>query len=421
MTESADIAPRSQALFISGYNKRLLLSLFIANVAIFQVYAAFTGILLPAMVEAINPAQKVVNLALVSGISAAFATVMNPLGGAWSDRTHSRWGQRTPWLIGAALATCVSSIFLGLQTTVVGILVAWCLVQGIGNIYNAAITAVVPDRVPPEKRGTAVGASGMGPTIGTMTGIAIAGYFVQEPWIAGLITGLSLVLAAFLFLFLSPEAANHLPEETGLAAPRQPFWHFFSSLASRNFRLIFISRLLLMVGFFAVQGYYYYLLQDYIHIGRYGMSPETGILIMTLISSTASLIALVVGGLLSDRTGRRKGFVVGATFFTALIMLIPWIWPTWSAFLVFVALLGAGFGLYMTVSNAVATLVLPNAADNARDMGIFNIANAGPLILAPLLSAAIISSLGGYPALFICSAILMTLGGLVVLQIRNVR
>ena len=89
--------------------------------------------------------------------------------------------------------------------------------------------------------------------------------------------------------------------------------------------------------------------------------------------------------------------------------------------MVFVALFGAGFGLYMTESNTVATLVLPKAEDNARDMGIFNISNAGPLILAPFLSTAIISSFGGYPALFICSAILLALGGLIVLQIRNVR
>jgi MFS family permease len=176
-----------------------------------------------------------------------------------------------------------------------------------------------------------------------------------------------------------------------------------------------------MLGYFIVQGYFFYLLQDYIHIERYGLQPEKGVLIMTLVASAGSFVTIVLGGFISDRTGRQKVYVITAAVFTGLTMLIPRIWPTWPAFLAFSAMLGLGFGLYMTVSNAVATLVLPREADNARDMGIFNMANSGPLIIAPFISALIISTQGGYHTLFTWAAILATLGGLAIFPIRKVK
>ena len=100
-------------------------------------------------------------------------------------------------------------------------------------------------------------------------------------------------------------------------------------------------------------------------------------------------------------------------------MLVPRIWPTWPALILFSALLGLGFGLYMTVTNAVATLVLPNLENNARDMGIFNIANSGPIIIAPFISAFIISTLGGYHSLFIVASTLVVLGGIAIVPIRK--
>ena len=421
MAESSTADQYLTTASFPGYNKRLLLSLLLGNIALFEVYAGFTGILLPSMVQAADPSNKVVNLAIVSGISAIFATVLNPLGGAWSDRTRSRWGRRTPWLIGAAVATLIGAVFLGFQTTISGILIGWCLAQGMGNIYQAAITAVVPDRVPPQKRGTASAITGLGPMLGSLIGLAIAGFFIQTPWIAAALVGSLLVAAAFLFIFLAPEPRNSPLPGPAESNSRLTVRTFFSSLTHHDFRFIFTSRLLLMLGYFIVQGYFFYLLQDYIHIERYGLQPEKGLLIMSLVASAGSFITIVLGGFISDRTGQRKVYVITAAAFTGLIMLIPRIWPTWPAFLLFSALLGLGFGLYMTVSTAVATLVLPKSEDNARDMGIFNIANVGPLIIAPFISAIIISTLGGYPTLFIWAGILATLGGLAILPIRSVR
>jgi hypothetical protein len=70
---------------------------------------------------------------------------------------------------------------------------------------------------------------------------------------------------------------------------------------------------------------------------------------------------------------------------------------------------------------AVGALVLPRSEDAARDLGVLNIANAGPQVLAPLFAALIISHLGGYRVLFIVGGCCGVAGAIAVLPVRSVR
>lgn len=108
------------------------------------MYAGVGIILLPLQIERIDPAHKVAELGVVAGVSAVFALVFNPIGGALSDRTRSRFGRRAPWLVGASAGLLVMLVLLGQASAVPLILVAWCLAQAVANLYQAPLTAVVP-------------------------------------------------------------------------------------------------------------------------------------------------------------------------------------------------------------------------------------------------------------------------------------
>ena len=58
------------------------------------------------------------------------------------------------------------------------------------------------------------------------------------------------------------------------------------------------------------------------------------------------------------------------------------------------AIRGLGFGTYMAVDLALVADVLPDSADSARDMGLFNIANALPYALAPAVAPVILAASG---------------------------
>ncbi len=176
----------------------------------------------------------------------------------------------------------------------------------------------------------------------------------------------------------------------------------------------------MVLGYFSVMAYQLYILDDHIALPE-SLAPTEAMAILTPVSMGAMAVSTVVGGLLSDRWNRRKIFVGLSAALAGLVTTVPVISPTWPGMLVFSALNGLAFGCFMAVDTAVVTLVLPRQEDAARDMGVLNIANAGPQIIAPFVASTVVTALGGYTPLFLLGGALSLLGALAILPIRGVR
>ena len=83
-------------------------------------------------------------------------------------------------------------------------------------------------------------------------------------------------------------------------------------------------------------------------------------------------------------------------------------------------LLGLGFGVFVAVDYAIMTEVLPSRDDSGRDLGIINIASALPQVFSPAIAAVLVTSLGGYRALYLTAAAAVLVGAVLVRQIRGV-
>ncbi|MFI8521562.1 MFS transporter [Streptomyces sp. NPDC085481] len=404
-TPDAPDAPRRRGL---------MLLLLVANSAMMALYMGVGSVLLPTQVAAIAPDDKVAVLGLIGGISAIFATAFNPIAGALSDRS----GRRNPWILGGAFASLLALAFLGSVSTALLVGIGWCLVQATMNTYQAAVTAIVPDRIPVARRGTASALVGLGLPIGGTAGVLVASQTATHLRAGYLVFGAIVALAALLlsvFCRDTPRAepTTRAPKGAQLAA-------FLSALANHDFRWAFIGRALMVLGYFSVVGYQLYILGDHIALPA-GLNPPAAMAILTPVSMVAVALSTVVGGLLSDRWNRRKVFVGVSAALAGLVMAVPVVSPTWTGMLVFSALNGLAFGCFMAVDTALVTLVLPRAEDAARDMGVLNIANAGPQIVAPFVASAIVTALGGYTPLFLAGGALSLIGALAILPIRSVR
>jgi MFS family permease len=104
----------------------------------------------------------------------------------------------------------------------------------------------------------------------------------------------------------------------------------------------------------------------------------------------------------------------------AVAALVLVVWQTWTAALIAAPLLGVGFGVYMAVALALLTQVLPAATDRAKDLGVVNIANSLPQVVAPLLTTFILVGLGGYRGLFAVSAVATLVAAALVTRVRSV-
>ncbi len=104
----------------------------------------------------------------------------------------------------------------------------------------------------------------------------------------------------------------------------------------------------------------------------------------------------------------------------AVAALLLAVAPQWTVAMVAAAIMGGGYGIYLSVDNALVTQVLPAVRDRAKDLGVVNIASSAPQVLAPALAAPIVRSAGGYPALYAATAVVTILGGILVYRVKSV-
>jgi len=402
--------------------RRLMVSLGLASGALSAFYAGAGTVLLAQQVENIDRSHKVAVLGIIAGVSAAFALVFNPIGGALSDRTRSRLGRRAPWLLGAPAGLLIVLAWLGHVRTVPLILAAWCLAQSVVNLYQAPLTAVIPDRVAPARRGAASAVTGVASVVGGVSGVAVASLFTSQVGWGYLALGALLAVTAVSFVLTTGEPSSAdlpVPPRDTRSLPAR-LGAFLSALAHRDFACVFASRAASILGYFLVIGYELYILTDYIRVPA-GMKPAQGVTVVAAIAAVGALLAASVAGPLSDRLNRRKPFVFLSSAVAGAGCVLPVLSPTFTAVEAYAAFAGLAFGTYLSVDAALVTLVLPRSEDAARDLGVLNIANAGPQVLAPLFAALIISHLGGYRVLFIIGGCCGIAGAIAVLPVRSVR
>jgi len=131
------------------------------------------------------------------------------------------------------------------------------------------------------------------------------------------------------------------------------------------------------------------------------------------------VLTSIVGGIISDRRGRRKMLVTVSGLLMAAAALLLAFFQTWPASLLAAVLFGTGYGAYIAVDQALITQVLPKARDRAKDLGIINIAIVCPGAIGALIAAPLVS-LAGYPALFTATAVVAIAAAVGVWKIKSV-
>ncbi len=388
--------------------------------AAFALYANFQGvqlILVPVQVEAIDPARKIGNLALLTIFCAMTGVAGLMAGGAFSDATRSRWGRRAPWMAAMAIVSALLAVMLGLQRQLAPIAAFYAALWFTLNFFQGAMLAVVPDRVPIDKRSLASSIMGVGAPLGALIGVNLVARATGEAGYAALAAFLVVTTGAF--AIFAREDAFHGRGATGLnlcGALRS-----LSGFRSHDFAVIFTLRVTMFVAQFSINNYLLYVLQD--HIGAADLPAGSGQIAAGMLSSLRILLTVLVifvAGWAAGRTRRRKIFAEIYAFTMAAASVIPILSPTWLGMLLFAALGGVAMGVYSAIDLDLMAHVLPNKDAAGRDLAVLVMAGAAAQFLAPLIGGGVIKLLG-YDALFVFGAI-GTLGvGAAAARLRGVR
>ncbi len=388
----------------------------LAQIGAFVAFIPMLNLLLPLKAEAVDLSGKAVLLSQVMVIGAVVAGFANLAAGVISDATRGPWGRRRPWIAGGAVAVAAAHGLVYLADGLWSLIAAVVAFQIALNLMFGPLNAVLADRVPDRQKGTVSALQGLAlPTAGLFSAVvlAIALGGLAERF---LITALAVPLLVLPFALLVPDHS-----ETGRPAVRPRFR--LEVLTDRDFRLAFTSRLLVQVSITLNVLYLLFYLQDVATLPNApAATAETAFGWLMTAGTLGGLIFGFIGGILSDRTRRRRVLVMSGGVLMAVGAGLMVAQPVWPGPLLAQIVFGIGLGLYSTVDIALVAEVLPDRSSAGRDLGVMNLAITVPQIAAPLIGLGVLLAFSGELRwVFAISAVFALVGALAVMGIRRVR
>ncbi|WP_374976547.1 MFS transporter [Microbacterium trichothecenolyticum] len=394
-------------------------------------FGVYLALLTPVMVsmafkiQHISPTteQATANLGLVLGVGAFFALIANPLAGRLSDRTTSRFGMRRPWVLGGTLVGLGGFALIGIADSVWVVLVAWCIVQAAMNAVLAAANATLPDQVPLASRGKVSGVIGITTPLGILGGSFLVTFLSDDFARFVVPAAIATVLTVLFVLVLKDRRLDEKPAQKFTIG--QFFGSFvFNPVKHPDFGWTWLTKFLVMFGYAGIATFLPFYLTE-----KFQLDEQTAIqtiLLANVASMAAMMISSPIGGILSDKIGKRRPFVAiaGIVMVGGLVLLA--FAPDVTTLIVAQAIIGFGAGSFFSVDLALATEVLPNPEDTAKDLGVLNIANALPQSIAPAIAPGIIAfgattALGGYTVYYLFGALVALAGAVLVYRIKGVK
>ena len=190
-----------------------------------------------------------------------------------------------------------------------------------------------------------------------------------------------------------------------------------------DFAWVLLTRLVMTLGIYTVQDFLQFYMRDAVHVAH----PEAQTTNFVIILSITSLLSALAAGWLSDRFGRKR-MVYFSGGFMAVVGLIFILTQSLPIVLAAGAIFGLGYGAYISVDWALVADVLPSKRNYARDMGVWNISQSLPQVIAPVIGGPLLDHFTksgppvlGFQLLFGMAIVYCLLGTVTVRYIRGIK
>jgi MFS family permease len=373
------------------------------------------------------PALKNTTLSFITITTLLVALFVQPLIGQWSDRTQTRWGRRSPFLLVGVVGLSLALALIVAADSLWLLILAVILVSTSSNTLQGPWQALVPDRVPVSQHGTMAGIKTIMEATGVVIGVGLVSLTVAQGnlWAAPLV-----VISLFwLLLWLTLRTLRQGPALSRVTtAP-----NFDNPLALLKINLShfppafpwwMVNRFLFWAAAIAIRTFLLNYMEDVLNL-----SPaETQALssrVFLLLGAGVFLLVLPAGAI-ADRIGRRPLLIIAGLLAAAGAILFIFLR---DINLLFVAgsLIAGGAGIFASASWALATDIVPKG-EGALYLGLANAATiigsisgrlGGPLIdgLNQLTGTTTI----GYLVVFGLAALFFVGSSVVVLRISEKR
>lgn len=404
--------------------KRLVPGLIIGPASWLGPYIAAVSLFLPALIQQLDADNKIEILALFSAMGMVVAAISNMVAGYLSDRTKSRFGKRTPWLVAGAFVFMLAMIFASMSTTIPVLLLSWMLGQVALNFIVAPMVAWL-DLAPEHGKGTASSAyGGLGMALGNNGFTILAAFFLGQFRLGfiifGIITFIGTLIAAY--IVREPSNLHEKVDQTTFTKKERisiaellnvfPKWS-----VGRDYYLALIGKFSQGIGNFAVTGYLLFIMTDFLN--KDTTSTQQSIQLINIVMLLFGIAMGFIAGPISDKFNLLKLPVGLSTIFLGIGALSIFFLQNDIGIIIYAFMAGLGMGIWNSLDNLLNLRVIPDKDRVGLFLGIYNLGNTVSQAIAPVIAAVLISQIG-FSSIFIMSFVLSMIGGISILSIKSV-
>lgn len=384
---------------------RLLIGVNVFWLALSLLVEGLNTLVLPhRLLTLVGGAHQATVLGLVTFVGLAVSAGVQPIVGAMSDRSHTRWSRRGAIGFGVLLALPSLALF-GLAGALIAAFLGYLLVQTAAGVAQAGQQALLPDLIPTHRRGVAAGIKSFMDVVGATLGFVILGGVLGA---GGTRPALLAIAGTLVLLFVLTTLLVRETDQPTMCTPpagiRDAFR--FDARRHRAFASLIASRFLFLLGTYAVGRFFLFFLADRLALDASAAAAEAGVLLGGLGLTTA--LAALPAGWAADRIGRVPLMVAGAGLSAAGVLLLTRASNS-TAILLFGGLMALGSAAFSAANWALTADLVPTA-EAARFMGLANLGTAGAAAAAGLFGPLVDWTNGqapgtGYTVLFALAAL----------------
>ncbi len=372
------------------------------------------------LLDFVPEALKNTYLGNLTFVGLVVAMIVQPIAGALSDRSHTRFGPRRPFIL---LGTLLDLLFLALLALAGNywlLFLGYFFLQISSNIAHGACQGFIPDLVPLESRGLASGVKNLTDILGMIGGIAAAGFFLSRHRFGLAIASMAVMLVITALITMVTVKEEPLPDDGGGRSIGEAFkGSFYLDVKSYpDYAWLIASRFLILLGVYTITAFAHYFIRDVIK------PPHPAAATAQLLSLLPlwMLILVVPVGRLCDRVGRRPLIALSGVMAAFGVFLLVFA-KSMGQLMVFGSIIGIALAIFLSANWALATDLVPSS-EAARYLGLSNIATAGAGATArlggPLIDLFNLRQPGlGYSLLFALSSLSILVGTTLLVKVRE--
>lgn len=369
----------------------------------------------------------------IMSIDNVLAIFMLPLFGAISDKTRSRLGRRTPYILFGTAAATILMAAMAIMTekaSFAGFFVCLLLLLVVMSVYRSPAVAYMPDVTPKPLRSKGNAVINLVGYVGGIFSTIVMGFLVtsretEQGRVYNSFVPIFAAVAAFMLItvliMVLTLNENKIVREANIRDERSDNSNEPKTAENKGEKLskpVFTSLIFILLSVFLWFTAYNGVTTSFSRYfrNRYDIDAGDSAKMLT-VATVAAIVSFVPLGIISSKLGRKKTVLAGILMMTVCYGAMFFLETPGVAVYAILAVVGIGWAA-INVNSFPMVVEMCQSSDVGKYTGYYYAFSMAAQIFTPLLSGKLIEKLG-YTVLFPYAVVFSALSFVTMLMVRH--